>query len=169
MPSIKPFQLNQRRVGSRMSYLILTSCIRNGRPVSRMSCLILRSCIRSGGPVSRISFLILASCIRSRGPVSRMSFLILTSCIRNGRPVSRMSLLISSSYIRIILHINKRVCTISTDSFVQPTHLKGIEPPHMVPETTALSTELQVHLLLCQLYAQFFLILKEKLTFSTWD
>ena len=24
------------------------------------------------------------------------------------------------------------------------THLKGIEPPHMVPETTALSTELQV-------------------------
>ena len=26
--------------------------------------------------------------------------------------------------------------------------LKGIEPPHMVPETTALSTELQVHLFL---------------------
>ena len=25
------------------------------------------------------------------------------------------------------------------------THLKGIEPPHMVPETTALSTELQTH------------------------
>ena len=27
---------------------------------------------------------------------------------------------------------------------LRQTHLKGIEPPHMVPETTALSTELQV-------------------------
>ena len=31
------------------------------------------------------------------------------------------------------------------DPLPRATHLKGIEPPHMVPETTALSTELQVH------------------------
>ena len=29
----------------------------------------------------------------------------------------------------------------------QSAHLKGIEPPHMVPETTALSTELQVRII----------------------
>ena len=29
---------------------------------------------------------------------------------------------------------------------VKKIHLKGIEPPHMVPETTALSTELQVQM-----------------------
>ena len=47
---------------------------------------------------------------------------------------------------KITVHfVHSNLQRTEADPLPRATHLKGIEPPHMVPETTALSTELQVH------------------------